>query len=182
VDKDAAAVELRWTNAAGYDQVVVYRDGLMLAQVDGAETLFVDSTAGVAAAGDAALRHEYTVRGLIDDSRSLHSNVCRVELADEPPALRFLRGDCNGDGRTDGVGDAVTMLSRNFLGGVEVGCAAACDANGDGATSGVTDAVTILSNNLIGSVRIPPPYPACGDSDLPSDELLGCERQAAACE
>jgi hypothetical protein len=93
----------------------------------------------------------------------------------------FIRGDCNGDGDTGGVTDAITMLTANFIGGADIPCSAACDANGDADTGGVTDAIALLTANFIGGAIIPAPYPACGPSQRPGDAELGCERPLAGC-
>jgi len=91
------------------------------------------------------------------------------------PQARFVRGDCNGDGRVAGqVADAVFLLNYNFLGGKPPVCLAACDANGDGrATGQVADAIYILQYNFLGGPPMPLPYPDCGlGTDL--DVALGC--------
>jgi hypothetical protein len=90
----------------------------------------------------------------------------------QPP--RFLRGDCNGDGATQGVADAIGLLLANFVGGAELPCRAACDANADGEIHGVADAVTLLAANFTGSFRLPPPHPECGESSLETDAALSC--------
>jgi len=89
----------------------------------------------------------------------------------------FVRGDCNGDGRTLGqVADAVFMLNFNFTGGPAPACLAACDVNGDGRFQGaVTDAIAILNFNFLGGPPPVAPFPECGTSDAASDLALGCE-------
>ena len=67
------------------------------------------------------------------------------------------------------MGDALHMLTANFLGGVVVPCPAACDVDGNGSTRGVGDALALLTANFLGGVEIPPPHPECGESTLPSD-------------
>jgi hypothetical protein len=91
-----------------------------------------------------------------------------------PPVLHFLRGDCNGDGGTGSVTDAVYQLSYTFLGGEEPGCKAACDHNGDGGID-LADAVYLLSRNFLGGPALPAPYPDCGSSEANPDIVLGCE-------
>ena len=90
---------------------------------------------------------------------------------------RFLRGDCDGDGRATGqVTDAVFLLTHNFLGGEEPRCLAACDANGDGKVQGqVTDAVYLLTHNFLGGPPPVAPFPRCSRSVRASDAGLGCE-------
>jgi hypothetical protein len=101
---------------------------------------------------------------------------------DEPPPPRFIRGDCNGDGRVaGGVTDAVFLLCHLFLGTCEPPCRAACDANGDGRLPGsVTDAVYLLSHLFLGGPPPPPPYPQCGPASG-ADLELGCEHGPEEC-
>ncbi len=95
-----------------------------------------------------------------------------VALAGAP---RFLRADCNGDGTTGGVTDAVFLLNYNFRGGPKPPCLAACDANGDGRAEGqVTDAVYFLTHNFLGGPAPPEPFPNCG-LGTEADQALGCE-------
>jgi hypothetical protein len=95
-----------------------------------------------------------------------------------PPEQRlvFLRGDCNGDGKSAGITDALHMLVATFAGGVTVPCRAACDVNADGSAGSITDAVVLLTFNFIGGLAVPPPFPICGLSEAQSDRALGCER------
>ncbi|MEE3200218.1 MAG: glycoside hydrolase family 18 protein [Planctomycetota bacterium] len=99
----------------------------------------------------------------------------------QPPAARFIRGDCNTDAMID-LTDAVYLLNYNFTGGPSPACAAACDADGDGQINGtVTDALYLLSFSFLGGAPPPPPFPACGTASRPSDEALGCEQTVKAC-
>ena len=96
--------------------------------------------------------------------------------------LRFVRGDCDGDGTVGGsVTDAIVLLGFNFLGASEPGCLAACDADGDGALRGtVGDAVYLLSFAFQGGPPPPPPFPECGSATA-ADLALGCRRPPANC-
>ena len=88
---------------------------------------------------------------------------------------RFLRGDCDQDGGSVGITDAVFLLSHAFLGGKTPRCLAACDHDGDGGIAGVTDAIFLLSHLFLGGAALPAPYPECGASALATDAALGCE-------
>ena len=92
---------------------------------------------------------------------------------------KFLRGDCNGDGDTRGVTDAVFLLGFNFLGKEKPPCQAACDVNGDGDIDGVTDAVYLLTFNFLGGPAPVDPFPGCGP--LPDGAKLTCETTPEAC-
>lgn len=93
----------------------------------------------------------------------------------------FVRGDCNGDGGTTGVLDALTMLTIRFLGGFVAPCAAACDINADGEANEIADAIGLLSANFLGTVTIPAPYPNCGPFATEGDRSLGCETASPTC-
>jgi len=92
--------------------------------------------------------------------------------------VRFLRGDCDGNGVVTGtVTDALFLLRFNFLGGAEPTCLAACDANDDGAVhGGVADAVYLLLHNFLGGPPPAAPYPDCGSVDREVDcEQSNCD-------
>lgn len=95
---------------------------------------------------------------------------------------RFVRGDCDGDGRAGGgVTDAVVYLLWAYAGGPSPPCLAACDADGDGSVGrGVTDAVYLLAWAFLGGPAPPQPFPRCGASLDPDDAALGCDA-APAC-
>lgn len=97
---------------------------------------------------------------------------------------RFLRGDCDGDGRVRGiVTDAIFLLRYTFVGGAPPPCLAACDADGDGRVAGqITDVVYILNFNFRSGPAPVAPFPECGSGRLPTDEALGCETPPEACE
>lgn len=84
----------------------------------------------------------------------------------------FLRGDCNDDG-TVNIADASRLLNWLFLDHSEPDCLAAANTNGENAID-ITDAAYLVNFLFVGGSPLPPPYPACGTSDLPSDEELGC--------
>jgi hypothetical protein len=129
------------------------------------------------------LEHCFAVRslsaagGASDDSLP----ACATPRA---TAARFLRGDCDGDGRVAGmVTDAVFLLEYSFRGGPRPPCLAACDADGDGRAAGqVTDAVYLLNYNFLGGPPPAAPFPECGPGLLPGDERLGCATAPARCE
>jgi hypothetical protein len=130
-------------------------------------------------------RHEIIDLMLAEDAYvCVHSNKSelfvwgeiRGNLGAAPIPVRFLRGDCDGDGRTAGeVTDAVFLLNHSFGGGAVPPCLAACDGDGDGLVTGqVTDAVFLLTFSFLGGPPPPAPFPTCGPSTLSSDQGLGC--------
>jgi hypothetical protein len=165
--------------SAAFDAFVFLADRncLVLAQSDGCE--------GQPGARDACLSLELppgTYHLAANSFAAGASGAYRLVLGcEDPPELSFRRGDCNGDGQTKGVADAVALLTANFVGGVAIRCRAACDVNGDGSTAGVADAIALLTANFVGGVLIPAPFPDCGPSDRTSDAALGCEAAGAGC-
>lgn len=101
-----------------------------------------------------------------------------------PTLYRFLRGDCDGDGKVNGiVTDAVFLLNYNFRCGKEPPCLAACDANADGVTCGVvTDAVYILMWNFRGGPPPLEPFPECDSAPYATDAVLGCRSPHLQCD
>lgn len=95
--------------------------------------------------------------------------------------LPILRGDCDSDGQTAGINDAITLLSHNFFDPRPLPCAASCDANADADISGVTDAIMMLVVNFIGGIQFAEPHPWCGFTGRESDFELGCNRISPAC-
>ena len=94
----------------------------------------------------------------------------------EPP-FRFIRGDCDGDGRvgSGGLSGAIRLLDWIFAGGTAPPCLAACDFDRDGAVEGgTTDAIALLRFTFAGGPAPPPPFLRCG-SPTATDEAVGCE-------
>jgi hypothetical protein len=106
-----------------------------------------------------------------------YSQRCEVEVACSGP--RFLRGECNGDGKVD-ISDAVCALDWLFLGRDDPDCLAALDSNGDAATD-LSDAVWLLGFLFLGGPPPVAPFPECGVPSLPSDTGLGCGAQSTSC-
>lgn len=78
----------------------------------------------------------------------------------------WIRGDANGDKRTD-ISDAIGILGDLFLGS-EARCRRAMETNGDGAVD-LADAVYLLNHLFAGGPGPPEPFPHCGwaPSELP---------------
>ena len=99
-----------------------------------------------------------------------------------PMPLRFLRGDCDNDGRVGGsTTDSIVLLRFAFLAGEPPPCLAACDAEANG-TIGVADAVRLLRFSFLAQQPPDPPFPECGLTELESDIALGCESPPTACK
>lgn len=110
------------------------------------------------------------------------SHVGFDEVVVGPPLAqqRILRGDCNSDGTTSGVADAIVALSRTFL-GAPVGCLAACDMDADGVPGSITDVLRLLMHNFAGGIPLPPPFPECDATAKDTDFVLGCETPSPTC-
>ena len=158
-------VVLTWTNAAVYDEVIIYKDGSMRASLPGSCERFVDLEPGVAST-------EYSVRGRMGASKSVYSRV--ICPGDGQPL--FLRSDTDGNGTTN-ITDPIALLGYLFLGSREPGCHDAADADDNGALQ-ITDALRVLNFLFLGGVEPAAPFPACG-VDLTEPDELPCAEQEA---
>ncbi len=84
---------------------------------------------------------------------------------------RFVRGEANGDGRTD-IADVVFVLSFLFAHGAAPACADAADANDSGRTD-IADAIALLAHLFAEAGPLPAPGGACGAD--PTAAGLACE-------
>jgi len=162
VEKRAArlAVSITWSDAADYDEVLVYRDGAMIAAVPGGSDLYVDGDCPEGA-------HEFAVRGRIGVSKSVRA-TCSLDV--RRPEPRFRRGDSDGSGSVD-ITDAISLLSALFLGGALPACPDAADADDNGSLE-ITDAIRILGFLFLGDAEPAAPGPrACGPD--PTTDSLG---------
>ena len=101
----------------------------------------------------------------------LASAVFRFEALTEVGP--FIRGDFNGNGDVEPLGDAIFLLRFLFELGGEPPCLAACDLSGDGRLQ-VTDPVRLLLWAFRDGGELAAPFPECGVSELEGDLGLGC--------
>jgi hypothetical protein len=167
---DCGGVTLRWSNPNDlvYEAVSVRRDGRKIADLDPG---VLDYTDGAAEPGP----HVYTVG--VRYNGAGYSQRCEVDAFCAGP--RFLRAECNGDGKVD-IADAVCALEWLFLGRDDPGCRAALDTNGDAATD-LSDPVWLLGFLFLGSGPPVAPFPTCGKGTLASDGDLGCDVSTPGC-
>jgi len=85
--------------------------------------------------------------------------------------LRFLRGDCNRDGRMN-LSDAIFDVDFLFAGGQRPGCLEACDVNADGRHN-ISDLLGLLGHLFLAGPPPQAPFPHCGPG---TDNGPGCER------
>ena len=88
-------------------------------------------------------------------------------------APEFVRGDANGDGRSD-ISDAIQILEFMFFTGV-ASCESALDLDDDG-TVGIADAIGKLTQIFQGTLTPTAPYPDCGSD--PTSDGLTCSSQS----
>ena len=89
---------------------------------------------------------------------------------------RFVRGDANGDGKSN-LTDPLGILGYLFLNGGSGGCLKALDVNDNGKVE-ITDSIVLLQHLFEGGTAPPAPFPDCGTdptADGLSCERLGCE-------
>ncbi|MGQ9591909.1 MAG: PKD domain-containing protein [Planctomycetota bacterium] len=99
---------------------------------------------------------------------ALKPSKVKILLVEPPYPRFFLRGDGNGDGKTD-ITDAVHILNFLFLGGLLTGCADGADATDDGKID-ITDAISILNYLFLGGAPPAVPFPKPGLD--PTDDAL----------
>jgi hypothetical protein len=165
--EEGEAVVLRWTNGGLYDRVVIYRDGLRIAELPGTATSFVDRGRRHLQGRGLQDRHEYAVRGIAGESKSVRGLATFVKPTAGP---EFRRADSNGDGVVD-ITDPIFTLTFIFLGGQKPGCLKAADADDSGELD-ITDPVYSLGFLFLGGKAPPAPFPGCGED--PTPDGLAC--------
>jgi hypothetical protein len=166
-DRRGEAALLQWKNNGLYDGILLYRDGKMVTELPGTATSHVDRGAGLLNQPGLLERHEYALRGVRGQSRSIPA-TCLFTKA--PPGGRFKRGDTNGDGILN-ITDGVYVLNFLFLGGKAPPCRKAADTDDSGILN-ITDGVYVLNFLFLGGKAPPAPYPFCGLD--PTEDLLDC--------
>jgi hypothetical protein len=170
---------LTWQNAALYDEVLIYRDGSMIAALPGDTESYVDLSRSppviplVAGAGGlASFQHVYAVRSRTGPSRSrrVESAGCGVSL---PPPDIFRRGDSNDDGKVN-IADPIHVLNFLFRGGPTPRCQKAADADDSGSLN-ITDPIFLLGYLFSGGRPPPAPFPACGVDS--TGDAISCATQ-----
>jgi hypothetical protein len=90
-------------------------------------------------------------------------------------AIRFIRGDVNGNGSVD-VSDAIATLGYLFLGNTNVSCRKSADFDDSGSVE-LSDAVGVLLHLFIAAPLPPDPFLDCGLD--PTADFLTCDFHAA---
>ncbi|MGQ9590830.1 MAG: hypothetical protein ACUVYA_11105 [Planctomycetota bacterium] len=158
------AVRLTWSNPVAYDEVMVYRDGKLVAGLPGLSRAWVDEDASLGP-------HVYEIRGRIMVSKS-ERTACAVRVDEPGPREEFRRSDADSNGRLE-ITDAIFTLNYLFLGGREPTCPDAADADDNGRLE-ITDPIRVLGYLFLGGGAPPAPGPAfCGPDPTP-DGLDPC--------
>ena len=105
--------------------------------------------------------------------RNFTLNSCAVCIT---PGSRFLRGDCNMDGRLD-LADPTTVLGAQFQ-GVEVACEDACDVQDDGKAD-LADSIYLLTFLYKSGPAPFAPFPKEGLD--PTEDTLSCDGGNMTC-
>ena len=108
------------------------------------------------------------------DLRELPGNLPTI-----PEPSRFVRGDCNDDGRVD-ISDGVCILNWLFLNGKPPACTATSNTNGDD-NADISDATYLLNHLFLRGLPPTLPFPDCGTTILPRDAALGCLESSEHC-
>ncbi len=157
-DPAGSAIELTWSNGeTDYDTITVFREGVILAQISGTETQYLDVTP---LTGTVALYEVVATRTGLNSPIS----SCTVTA----PVV-FLRCDGSADGLLT-IGDAVTMLNYLFSSG-DIACPDAADCNDSGLIN-IADPVMLLQYLFVTGTLPPAPYPEAGPD--PTGDNLGC--------
>jgi hypothetical protein len=173
--KHGEAVLLRWTNAGLYDRILFYRDGKMVTELPGSATSHVDRGAGLLNQPGLLARHEYALRGVRGESRSIPATCIFIKPTE---GATFRRADANSDGNVD-LSDGVFVLNYLFTGGRKPQCLKAADTNDSGLVD-ISDGIYVLTFLFLGGKAPPAPFLGCGE-DLTPDTLT-CDTQPASCK
>lgn len=155
---EGSAIELTWSNGEpDYDTITVFREGVILGQIAGTETQFLDTSP---LTGMVALYEVVATRAGLNSPIT----TCTVTA----PVV-FLRCDSSSDGLLT-IGDAVTLLNYLFLAGT-LSCPDAADCNDSGLIN-IADPVTLLQYLFVTGTLPPAPFPEAGPD--PTGDNLGC--------
>ncbi|MCA8960595.1 MAG: hypothetical protein KDC38_08780, partial [Planctomycetes bacterium] len=155
-------VSLSWSpGPSPLDAVQIFRSGVFLAEVDAAESSYVDL---YPPAGD----HFYSLIGVTASGASATPVLCVVQVS---PYSEFVRGDVNRDLEVE-IADVIEFLSILFEQDVPgYGCDDALDVDDNGSIQ-ITDAVILLNYLFLTGPDPVAPFPDAGFDPTPDD--LGC--------
>jgi hypothetical protein len=151
---ETLAVRIDWKNPATYDQVLIYRDGSMLAGPSGKTHLWIDTMTNSGT-------HTYEVRGRISVSKSARGAAACTITVVPPYRAGFKRGDINNDGAQD-LSDAIMLLGFLYLGQPATLICEAAGRLNEGNDVDLSDAIYLLGFLYLGTAAPPyAGYPGC---------------------
>lgn len=160
------AAHLSWKNPLPYEEILVYRDGRVIATLPGNSNRMIDQYVEFGT-------HTYGVRGRIRSSRSVAATCTFEHGVPKPPERHFIRGDSDADGEIN-ITDGIFTLNYLFLGGKAPPCPDSADSDDNGALE-ITDPILTLGFLFLGTKppAAPGPY-RCGP-DVNPDLLAACD-------
>src|ERR1041385_2683868 len=165
-DAQPFVVQLSWTKPVPYEEVLLYRDGMLIGSLLGSSTVYVDRT-------PTSGTHTYEVRGRIEVSKSRRQGVeCVLQVGPPDNEGTFRRGDANGDGKM-ALTDAIFTLGFLFLGETAPLCPDAADTDDNGRLD-ITDPISSLGFLFLGASEPPAPGPRTCGPDPTHDSLGPC--------
>ena len=160
---EGRSVTLTWRNRDAYSSLKIERSGVVLEEIPGDRTSYVDL-----APGAGIHRYRITARQGAADSFPVV-----VSMLPQGVPGTFLRGDADTDGRVVTLTDAVRAVAYLLRGGPVPRCLDAADADDNGRVN-LTDPISILQMLFVGSGPLPAPGPSVAWFDPTADEL-SCE-------
>ncbi len=91
----------------------------------------------------------------------------------------YLRGDANDDGKVN-IADPIWIINELFRMGPPTECIASADANGD-LTQDLADAVYIINYRFLDGEPPPAPFPGCGTTIDPENDVISCDTPHSNC-
>ena len=164
------AARVSWTSPIVYDELLLCRDGGLIAILPGGCTRFVDQKASPGS-------HLYEVRGRLGASKSRRVS-CEAPLPPPPPPpteRNFRRGDVDGNVDIE-ITDAIALLGYLFTGGREPACLDAADSDDSGELD-ITDAIAVLGYLFTGGRAPAAPGPETCGADPSEDTLAECKQE-----
>ncbi len=118
------------------------------------------------------------LNGVPDGCESSNASDCEPEVLE----VEFLRGDCDGNGVTSALLDALFLLAWQFVSGPAPPCLDAADVDGNNAVSALLDALHLLVWQFSGGPPPVTPGPGTCGADPDADTSLSCATAPAVCD
>ena len=152
-------VLLSWRNGEPYDNLLIERNGVVIAELEGSTTDFVDVD----------LEPGLFTYKVIGQTNELRTFPVTSTVTTVSPPGSFIRGDVDKSGTRD-MNDAIDILRYLFLGDILITCNDAADTNDNGDVD-FTDAILLFRYLFLGNAIIPPPGTSSPWLDPTPDDL-----------